>query len=63
MYDNSIEDIIKSKEGSENEMNKLVENNSGLIWSIVRRFKDRGYELEDLYQIGSLRFYKINKKV
>lgn len=63
MYDNSIEDIIKAKQGSENAMSKLVENNSGLIWSIVRRFKDRGYELEDLYQIGSLRFYKINKKI
>lgn len=63
MYDNSIEDIIKAKEGSESAMTKLVENNSGLIWSIVRRFKDRGYELEDLYQIGSLRFYKINKKI
>lgn len=63
MYDNSIEDIIKAKEGSQEAMTKLVENNSGLIWSIVRRFKDRGYELEDLYQIGSLRFYKINKKV
>ena len=63
MYDNSIEDIIKAKQGSESAMTKLVENNSGLIWSIVRRFKDRGYELEDLYQIGSLRFYKINKKV
>ena len=63
MYDNSIEDIIKAKEGSEIAMTKLVENNSGLIWSIVRRFKDRGYELEDLYQIGSLRLYKINKKV
>jgi len=63
MYDNSIEDIIKAKQGSESAMTKLVENNSGLIWSIVRRFKDRGYELEDLYQIGSLRLYKINKKI
>ena len=35
MYDNSIEDIIKAKEGSENAMTKLVENNSGLIWSLV----------------------------
>lgn len=58
MYDNSIEDIIKAKEGNENAMSKLIENNSGLIWSIVRRFKDRGYELEDLYQIGSLGFIK-----
>lgn len=63
MYDNSIEDIIKAKEGSESAMTKLIEKNSGLIWSIVRRFKDRGYELEDLYQIGSLRLYKINKKI
>lgn len=58
MYDNNIEDIIKAKEGSEKAMSKLVENNSGLIWSIVRRFRDRGYELEDLYQIGSLGFIK-----
>ena len=58
MYDNNIEDIIKAKEGNEDAMAKLVENNSGLIWSIVRRFRDRGYELDDLYQIGSLGFIK-----
>lgn len=58
MYDNSVEDIIKAKQGCENAMSKLVEKNSGLIWSIVRRFKDRGYEMEDLYQIGSLGFIK-----
>ncbi len=58
MYDNSIEDIIKAKQGCENAMTKLVENNSGLIWSIVRRFKDRGFEMEDLYQIGTLGFIK-----
>ena len=58
MYDNNIEDIIKAKEGDEEAMSKLVQNNSGLIWSIVRRFKERGYELEDLYQIGSLGFIK-----
>ena len=58
MYDNSIKDIIKAKEGSEDAMSMLLEKNSGLIWSIVRRFKDRGYEMEDLYQIGSLGFIK-----
>ena len=62
MYDNSIEDIIKAKEGSERAMTKLIEKNSGLIWSIVRRFRDRGYELEDLYQIGSLGFIKSIKR-
>ena len=58
MYDNNMEDIIKAKEGDELAMTKLIENNSGLIWSIVRRFKERGYELDDLYQIGSLGFIK-----
>ena len=58
MYENNVEDIIKAKEGNEDAMTKLVENNSGLIWSIVRRFKDRGYEVDDLYQIGSLGFIK-----
>ena len=58
MYENSVEDIIKAKEGNEDAMSKLVQNNSGLIWSIVKRFKDRGYELDDLYQIGSLGFIK-----
>ncbi len=58
MYENNVEDIIKAKEGNEEAMSKLVESNSGLIWSIVRRFKERGYELEDLYQIGSLGFIK-----
>ncbi|MBR3720589.1 MAG: SigB/SigF/SigG family RNA polymerase sigma factor [Clostridia bacterium] len=58
MYENSVEDIIKAKNGNEEAMTKLINSNSGLIWSIVRRFKDRGYELEDLYQIGSLGFIK-----
>ena len=62
MYENNVEDIIKAKEGNEEAMSKLVETNSGLIWSIVRRFKDRGYELEDLYQIGSLGFIKSIKR-
>jgi RNA polymerase sporulation-specific sigma factor len=43
-------------------MTKLVENNNGLIWSIVKRFEGRGYELEDLYQIGCIGFIKAIKR-
>ncbi len=43
-------------------MSILLEKNNGLIWSIVKRFKDRGYELEDLYQIGSIGFIKSIKR-
>lgn len=36
----------------------LVTENSGLIWSIARRFTGRGTELDDLYQLGCLGFLK-----
>ena len=39
-------------------MAMLVEENQGLIWSIVKRFIGRGYEVEDLYQIGTIGFIK-----
>ena len=35
-----------------------MEENAGLIWSIVRRFYGRGVEPEDLYQLGCLGFLK-----
>ena len=43
-------------------MTKLVEDNQGLIWSIVKRFIGRSYETEDLYQIGCMGFIKAIKR-
>ena len=37
---------------------KLIVENSGLIWSIVRKFMGRGYEPEDLFQIGAIGLIK-----
>ena len=37
---------------------RLIEDNAGLIWSIVRRYYGRGAEPEDLYQLGCLGFLK-----
>ncbi len=37
---------------------QLVEENSGLIWSVARRFFGRGVDPEDLYQLGCLGFLK-----
>ena len=42
-------------------MGRIVENNSGLVWSIVKRFTGRGYENEDLYQIGTIGLIKAIK--
>ena len=58
MFENSIEAIKKSQEGDKEELEKLIEKNNGLIWSIVKRFIGRGYETEDLYQIGCIGFIK-----
>jgi len=37
---------------------KLILENTGLIWSIVKRFTNRGYEAEDLFQIGCIGLIK-----
>lgn len=57
-----METIFQAQNGSQEAMTKIVEENKGLVWSIVKRFSQRGYELEDLYQIGSLGFIKAVKK-
>lgn len=51
-------DIKKAQTGDKDAMARLVEDNQGLIWSIVKRFIGRGYEIEDLYQIGAMGFIK-----
>ena len=43
-------------------MERLIRDNNGLIWSIVKRFMNRGYEAEDLYQIGCIGFMKSIKR-
>ena len=43
-------------------MERLVRDNNGLIWSIVKRFTNRGYEIDDLYQIGCIGFIKSIKR-
>ena len=62
MYEIETEDIIKAQNGSNEEMSKIVQNNSGLIWSIVNRFANRGYSKEDLYQIGCIGLIKAIKR-
>ncbi len=58
MLDSITNEIKKAQTGDKDAMAKLVEDNQGLIWSIVKRFTGRGYEIEDLYQIGAMGFVK-----
>ena len=50
--------ILTAQRGDTNAAEQLLQQNSGLIWSIVRRYYGRGVELEDLYQIGSIGMLK-----
>ena len=56
--DHTIALIQKSHEGDEEARAQIVEENTGLVWCIVRRFTGRGTELEDLFQIGSNGLFK-----
>lgn len=58
MYENDMKTIENAQNGNKDEMTKLIQDNNGLIWSIVRRFNGRGYDTEDLYQIGCIGFIK-----
>lgn len=50
--------IGRSQAGDEAAAEALVQENSGLIWAVARRYVGRGTELEDLYQLGCLGFLK-----
>lgn len=62
MYETNKEDIIAAQNGNNEAMEKILKNNNGLTWSIVKRFTGRGYEIEDLYQIGCMGFIKAIKR-
>lgn len=54
----TLELIKLSKQGDKEARDRVVTENMGLVWSIVRRFANRGHELEDLFQIGSIGLIK-----
>ena len=56
--DETMKLINMAHEGDKAARDQLVMDNVGLIWSIVRRFSGRGYEMEDLFQIGSIGLIK-----
>lgn len=50
--------IHKSQQGDNQARNLLVESNVRLVWSVVQRFINRGYDPDDLFQIGSIGLIK-----
>jgi len=59
LTDHEIKDlIVKSQNGDLESRELIVTNNTRLVWSVVQRFLNRGYEAEDLFQIGSIGLLK-----
>ena len=56
--DKTRELLQKAQQGDASARETLVEENAGLVWSIARRFLGRGYELEDLFQVGNIGLIK-----
>ena len=56
--DHTIALIQKSHDGDERARAQLMEENTGLIWCVAKRFYGRGTEPEDLFQIGSIGLLK-----
>lgn len=55
----AVTTLIKlSHQGDKAAREKLISDNMGLVWSIVRRFEHRGHEKEELFQIGCIGLMK-----
>ena len=50
--------LALAKQGDEAAAARVLEENSGLIWAVVRRYFGKGVEPDDLYQLGCLGFLK-----
>ena len=61
-YESIYNAISCAKEGDAQAKEYIISNNTGLVWSIVRKFINRGTEAEDLYQIGCIGLIKAIEK-
>lgn len=62
MLKNTYDEIAKAQKGNQEAMTNLVKNNMGLVYNIAKRFIGRGYEIEDLNQIGAMGLVKSIKR-
>ena len=60
-YSDTISLIKLAQEGDEEAKQKLIEENSPLVKSVIKRSKGKGIEYDDLYQLGCVGFLKAIK--
>lgn len=57
-YDNNLELILKAQDGDKDALNALIEKNLPLVSAISKKFLNRGYEYDDIFQIGCMGLVK-----
>ena len=57
-HDETLSLLEKAQQGDEKAKERLVEKNIALVKSLVKKFLNRGYEYEDLFQLGSIGLVK-----
>lgn len=62
MDENLKKRILEAQQGNKDILNELVKENKGLIINVAKRFENRGYEFDDIYQIGAIGFIKAVQK-
>ena len=59
LKDNEVKILIKqSQDGDQSARDMIAQKNMRLVWSVVQRFLNRGYEPDDLFQIGCIGLLK-----
>jgi RNA polymerase sporulation-specific sigma factor len=59
LKDHEVKKLIKeSQTGDQSARDLIVQKNMRLVWSVVQRFLNRGYEPDDLFQIGCIGLLK-----
>lgn len=61
-HEKTIELISRAQEGDQGAQEILVANNLGLVRSVIRRFSNRGYDKDDLFQLGCIGLIKAIQK-
>lgn len=61
-HEETLELIKMAQKGDREAKEKLVKHNLGLIKSVLRGFSNRGYDMDDLFQIGSIGLLKAIEK-
>ena len=60
--EHTMELLLRAKKGDKEAGELLVQENLGLVGSVVKRFENRGYERDDLFQIGAIGLMKAIEK-